>query len=554
MIDSIRDYSEQCCVRNELSRWLNESGGGFHPNLVFGPTESDLSSLHKTSMGTCLFAIEPISETEILATCTSELAITPQNSFKRLEELFKRYNDVKNPSVLSHEENFETFRKTLRSWKDNQLTAFYLMLSKLAVELLTSTSKKREDEGLTQILKSNLFTFHKPYIQTIPSSESLTTPLYWKEQELEKLRFTDLYQAASQRKESWCLEYEMMACQIQKSFPTLFELMKQSLSCNDYIWANTILSSRAFPSSLLEARKLSDQINHDAFLPGHKRSLGDSKAVSEPTQILLPGIDALNHKRGARVEWRSVHNCIESSRVELVNLETLIQQGNQVFNNYGPKSTAELILGYGFALGKEDWTAYKFGSDLTTNPDDFFHVKLVAPSRTEFSSTIIKSLFESFEVEDLSHYVKRSEPIPELLLAQLRLLVLNDPGEIKTVERTFSHSKKSHSKTLFRDKFMEAMPPRISWENELDCIDCLRSLLETKLSDLLKIDHESEEESNWDGVREPIKRMIQIYRSGNLFYNLKKHLFFLLSNYIKEFNSSFFSFNYVPFLINKNGN
>jgi hypothetical protein len=84
-----------------------------------------------------------------------------------------------------------------------------------------------------------------------------------------------------------------------------------------YLTASTYLSSRAFPSTLLSA--------HPTLV-----------AASTSHPVLLPGIDALNHKRGQAVSWivdGAGENWHDMSISLVVHVST--PEGEEVFNNYG---------------------------------------------------------------------------------------------------------------------------------------------------------------------------------------------------------------------------
>ncbi|EED83649.1 predicted protein [Postia placenta Mad-698-R] len=116
-----------------------------------------------------------------------------------------------------------------------------------------------------------------------------------------------------------------------------------------YLTASTYLSSRAFPSTLLSPTP----------------SLAPSPD-SHP--VLLPGVDALNHARGQPVSWAVSTAPNAPSSISLV-LHNAHPAGAELFNNYGPKPNAELILGYGFALPH--------------NPDDTIVLKLGGASAAQ---------------------------------------------------------------------------------------------------------------------------------------------------------------------------
>lgn len=82
-----------------------------------------------------------------------------------------------------------------------------------------------------------------------------------------------------------------------------------------YLTAATYLSSRAFPSTLL--------------------SLAPS-LVATPSSfpVLLPGIDALNHKRGQAVTWVVDGAGSSGPAIGLV-VHTPTPAGAEIFNNYG---------------------------------------------------------------------------------------------------------------------------------------------------------------------------------------------------------------------------
>jgi len=58
--------------------------------------------------------------------------------------------------------------------------------------------------------------------------------------------------------------------------------------------------------------------------------------------VLFPAIDIGNHNPNARVDW-----AYDPDRFSLTVSEK-IELGSQVYNNYGPKSSEELLMGYGF--------------------------------------------------------------------------------------------------------------------------------------------------------------------------------------------------------------
>ena len=131
-----------------------------------------------------------------------------------------------------------------------------------------------------------------------------------------------------------------------------------------YRAAATYLSSRAFPSTLLSATP---------------------SLIASPSsyQVLLPGVDSLNHKRGHPAIWKVSKNDKFASTSEVdkvddhlsieLSSEVAYQQGDELFNNYGPKPNSSLILGYGFAL--------------PDNPDDTILLKIGSSSNYQVGSS-----------------------------------------------------------------------------------------------------------------------------------------------------------------------
>jgi len=97
----------------------------------------------------------------------------------------------------------------------------------------------------------------------------------------------------------------------------------------------------------------------------------NSPGTSYP--VLLPGIDCLNHRRGENVSW-VVTEGVKGSEVgsDGLHISLVLDSrriaGEELFNNYGLKSNAELILGYGFSIREnpEDCVVIKLGGQGTS--------------------------------------------------------------------------------------------------------------------------------------------------------------------------------------------
>lgn len=88
--------------------------------------------------------------------------------------------------------------------------------------------------------------------------------------------------------------------------------------------------------------------------------------------VLIPGVDLLNHARGAAVTWSVTYppqappeNLDPSKKSPFISvvLHDPAEAQQEIYNNYGPKPNSELILGYGFSLRQnpEDSIILKVG-------------------------------------------------------------------------------------------------------------------------------------------------------------------------------------------------
>lgn len=107
----------------------------------------------------------------------------------------------------------------------------------------------------------------------------------------------------------------------------------QALTLSRYIWAHTIFSSRAFP---LRASQTEEK---------QPVAIGDP-SVEMCDVCLFPVLDMLNHRRAAKITW--AQRSLPSSDGIAFIVGSNYDGGSQVFNNYGPKSNSEWLLGYGF--------------------------------------------------------------------------------------------------------------------------------------------------------------------------------------------------------------
>lgn len=520
------------CVDTPLGMWLARTGAGagFHPGLVFGGGEGheeDPASRSRRHMGRAIYADRIIRQEEVLASCAVHAVISRQTSLERITALIRRLQDGRVESqdmgVTGGKPSDQILgpgeASVLTQFLDRTVISLYLLLTQIALRSHSEQGRSCEADHQSDIypLLDELFSFHHEYVRLLPRTEDLLTPLFWTETELDTLGPFSLLHAVDQQKTLWTGEYASLLLHLQDLSPALHRLVARHASCQDYFWASTIVTSRSFPSTLLA------NTSHASGPPGDHDANQPTLRASETVPILLPGVDIFNHKRGSKIEWRSVRNQPDTHRIEIVSLEEQIPKGDQVFNNYGAKSTAELILGYGFVLDEQDWEA-----GGRANPDDVYSIKLTRPppDQEQTYSQFVGEVFGRFSADELTHYVRSATTtgqdhhrIPALLLAQLRVSVVSSDQDVEILQQRLQHPlshASSSSPGTFAARFLHVMQDKISWQNELDCLDCLRALVEHKLGTARAALLHRRGDGEWERVRASVRRMIEVYQQGQL--------------------------------------
>ncbi|GAA5975503.1 hypothetical protein JCM10908_005181 [Rhodotorula pacifica] len=427
-----------------LGAYLATSGGSFHPALF--PKQDEY--------GTSIYTSETLAPGTKVVCCPFSLAITPTQV--RREALPLAFFP---PPADPREDD------------DRRLMVLYLVLHLLPAPLLSSL---REQQGLHLA--------HEAYISALPAATTLRTPLYFTSAERSLLRGTNLDGATRDREQQWRAEWEEVRRRLEGA--DVEGEVRREVTWERWLWACTMLSSRAFPSSLID----NDQPNS--------------------TPVLFPGIDLLNHRPTARVTWSSDVRGAGSGSVTggeekggslTIVLDELVPAGTQVFNTYGAKSNEELLLGYGFVLPSPP-----------SNPADILALKLSLPSPD--SSAVYSKLHDLLArlgLQEPRHTVPPSGVLPPALLTQMRLLLLasTDPSSFLAMVEELSHLSE-------KEEALEKLA-FLGWENELDVLDALEGMLEAKAEGLSAVNVDAEAAAQ-PSVRSEVKEMIKIYRRGQL--------------------------------------
>ncbi|GAA6008631.1 hypothetical protein JCM10207_007185 [Rhodosporidiobolus poonsookiae] len=409
-----------------------KSVGGFFDDSLYGK---------KDSFGTSIYTSKSLPAGSKVVCCPFSLAVTPTLARQAVPtSLFPSH-----PSPPSARPSRQP---------NHELLALYLCL-----HLLPSPLASRIPDLDLQ---------HRVYVDHLPSAASMRSTLYFSPDERELLRGSNLFGATEERERGWREELEEVKTWV------LDEEVRGELSWERWLWACTILSSRAFPSSLIDGDK------------------------PNSTPVLFPGIDMLNHRPTSKVTWSSdVHVETVGTGADgkkgkgslTIVLDEETPADEQVFNTYGAKSNEELLLGYGFTL--------------PSNPADAVALRLsIPPSKL----ATLRPTFFALNLDNYLHFVPRSGAIPPALLAQMRLLVA-DPDEFETVRLAVE------DELSLDDEYpgtWEDVLGFVGWENELNVLDALEGMLESKLNGLQTSGEASGE------VRPDVREMVETYRESQM--------------------------------------
>jgi hypothetical protein len=198
----------------------------------------------------------------------------------------------------------------------------------------------------------------RPYISYLPNDgKSTGNPYFWTMEEKELLDGTDAYIFMKRNFLKDLDDWKKIVSQLDASkYPQLkdelleYEAFKMGpvggvavnyllnikqiswTSFTAYLWASCIITSRAFPY-ILFAESANSKYKYHAFL--------------------LPVVDLLNNEDANRSKCKWT---IENDQFVFNTLDDLssLQQGNELYNNYGNKSNVEFLLNYGFCLTGND--------------------------------------------------------------------------------------------------------------------------------------------------------------------------------------------------------
>ncbi|KAJ2080123.1 hypothetical protein H4R24_003291 [Coemansia sp. RSA 988] len=233
--------------------------------------------------------------------------------------------------------------------------------------------------------------FWKPYIDILP--QMFHTPLHFTHQELLLLRGTPMEYAVDDRLCELRAEHK----RVQEAVNATAEEMHRVLDFENYLWAATVVSSRAFTKALLEVgcadksdKRRDDQVQGNA---------------GANASVLLPLLDMMNHRPQAKITWLVDSDTGSISFVAGSN----VTAGSEVANNYGAKSNEELLLGYGFCA--------------SPNPLNCYHIKLNYSQDPLFAEK--RQILQAGGIDDCDHYI-RAYQLPFNLLPMLRVMVMTE--------------------------------------------------------------------------------------------------------------------------------
>ncbi|KAG5920514.1 hypothetical protein E4U61_007783 [Claviceps capensis] len=254
--------------------------------------------------------------------------------------------------------------------------------------------------------------FWWPYIQALPQPglkdrHSWALPPFWDADEAELLDGTNVEVGIAKVRQDVQSEFAharklLSACAVRDP------ILDEGLTTDLYQWAYCIFASRSFRPSLvlLDAR-------HKALLP--------AGVAMDDFSVLLPLMDVGNHDMTVNVRWELDHDAEQCS----LRVGKEHQPGEQVFNNYGLKTNAELLLGYGFMVP---------ASEALHN--DYIHVRkrgAPGPQLSNPSNTSQDSSDPSTSSNASHEYLISLRPLahPSTLLARARQsIVISFPPDL----------------------------------------------------------------------------------------------------------------------------
>ena len=288
-----------------LSRWATANGAFLNPSV----------ELSITNEGAALVANNPIEKNEVIVACPPHLTLSYLNAVDA--EPFRSHSPGQSPLPFPPE--------FMAKVPHHVIGRFFL------IHQLSNLGKD---------------SFWYPYIATLPQPSKADLqackegilvlgdgewelPPFWGESDRGLLEATNAGTAAEDIRQRVDQEYEnaikFIRGEVASKFPRLL-----------YYWACCIFSSRSFrPRLTISSAILSNALKRESIQPG----TGD-----DDFSILMPLFDVGNHDPLAKVVWDPSDGQTCSLRIP----DSRFERGAQVFNWYGNKTNAELLVGYNF--------------------------------------------------------------------------------------------------------------------------------------------------------------------------------------------------------------
>ncbi|KAL7624681.1 hypothetical protein AAE478_006251 [Parahypoxylon ruwenzoriense] len=306
-----------------LLRWVEDGGGSLNPSIEIYYDDVTKGSFRVKD--SCSIGVDDIIVTLPLSKTLSYLdAISGHPDFVS-----------QSPSTLSHDERTYFPVEFLKGTPPHVVGRFFLIQE----YLLGSKSR------------------WWPYIRSLPQPEHLSSilPAMWPSDDIDFLKGTNAFVAVQDIKSTLKKEYKHAMKLLPESYQSEYTRLL-------YHWAYSIFTSRSFRPSLI--------------LPAGTPL--DPSCEIDDFSILLPLYDIGNHSPLAKIAWATD----EQAQVCTLRSRQTYSAGQQVFNNYGMKTNAELLLGYGFILPEDDGLH-----------NDYVHIRTRAdPDASDLTATHIVSL------------------------------------------------------------------------------------------------------------------------------------------------------------------